>query len=209
MNPNLRKLTIVTSLITVAPMILGAVVYNQLPAKIATHFGFNGQPNQYSPKGLMLFGFPILMLLLQLLLTVVYSLNASRKGRARRFEPILFSIVPLLSVVLYIVTVMIGLGHAMDVRRIAVFLIALIFIGMGNYLPTITWAQQKTLGKYQYPRPKDEQTWQKVSHRGGYAMVSGGVLMLISLFFGPTISVIMLIITILALLVGMLSGFKA
>ena len=47
-----KTLVIVTSLLTLLPLFAGLLLWNQLPDRIATHFGFDGTPNGWSGKGL-------------------------------------------------------------------------------------------------------------------------------------------------------------
>ena len=44
------KLMIFTSLIILAPMVFGLIMWNELPAEMATHFGTNGEPDGWSSK---------------------------------------------------------------------------------------------------------------------------------------------------------------
>lgn len=43
-----KKMIILTSIVTLLPMVIGLLLWNQLPQLMATHFNFNGQPNGYS-----------------------------------------------------------------------------------------------------------------------------------------------------------------
>lgn len=40
-----KKMIILTSIVTLLPMVIGLLLWNQLPQLMATHFNFNGQPN--------------------------------------------------------------------------------------------------------------------------------------------------------------------
>ena len=43
---------IITTLITLLPILFGLIVWNRLPEQIATHWGANGQADGYSVKHL-------------------------------------------------------------------------------------------------------------------------------------------------------------
>lgn len=42
-----KKMIILTSIVTLLPIVIGLLLWNQLPQLMATHFNFNGQPNGY------------------------------------------------------------------------------------------------------------------------------------------------------------------
>ena len=47
------KAIIATSIITLSPMVIGLILWDKLPAEIATHFGTNGMPDGYSSKAFL------------------------------------------------------------------------------------------------------------------------------------------------------------
>lgn len=51
MKRNKNKV-ILSSIVVLLPMVIGLLIWNQLPKDVATHFGFNGQPDGYSSKNL-------------------------------------------------------------------------------------------------------------------------------------------------------------
>lgn len=44
MKRNKNKV-ILSSIVVLLPMVIGLLIWNQLPKDVATHFGFNGQPD--------------------------------------------------------------------------------------------------------------------------------------------------------------------
>ena len=56
------KTMIITSIIILAPIIVGLMLWDQLPAEMATHFGEDGQPNGWSSKSFTVFGLPLILL---------------------------------------------------------------------------------------------------------------------------------------------------
>ena len=189
MNKMWKTLTI-SSLIILAPIIYGLSLYQELPNRMVIHFNYLNQPDQWAAKPLVVFGIPVMMLLLQWLAVGVTSIRSKGKAPAPRFERVVYSIVPILTVVLYIVTIRFSLGQAMDIRRIALFIIGLIFLSMGNYLPTIP--ADSGLMNAHWPRIKNQTVWRQINRILGYSFVGGGLLVLLSLFFSPIVSVIFL-----------------
>ncbi|WP_234704383.1 DUF1648 domain-containing protein [Streptococcus equinus] len=46
----INKEFLMTALMIALPMVIGAIFWNQLPEKIPTHFGIDGQADGYSSK---------------------------------------------------------------------------------------------------------------------------------------------------------------
>ena len=54
----ISKLTVITTLITLLPIVLGIALYDRLPDVVATHWGIDNQPNGWSSKAMAAFGMP-------------------------------------------------------------------------------------------------------------------------------------------------------
>ena len=50
MNKLDRKTMIITTVITLLPLVIGVILWNRLPDEMATHFGFDNQANGFSSK---------------------------------------------------------------------------------------------------------------------------------------------------------------
>ena len=55
---------IISFLITVIPLIIGLILWNKLPDRIATSFGMNGNATGYSSKLFAVLGLPLILLAL-------------------------------------------------------------------------------------------------------------------------------------------------
>ena len=79
-----KKMIILTSIVTLLPMVIGLLLWNQLPQLMATHFNFNGQPNGYSSKTFTVFVLPlILQVLIQSLRILIRRYFQSYYGSVR------------------------------------------------------------------------------------------------------------------------------
>lgn len=58
-----KKMILLTSIITLFPIFIGLLLWNQLPDSLATHWGINNEPNGYASKTFAVFGLPLIMLL--------------------------------------------------------------------------------------------------------------------------------------------------
>ena len=61
-----KKMIILTSIVTLLPIVIGLLLWNQLPQLMATHFNFNGQPNGYSSKTFTVFVLPLILRVMHL-----------------------------------------------------------------------------------------------------------------------------------------------
>ena len=50
------------SLLSLSPILIGLLLWNQLPAKLPTHFSTGNTPDGWSSKAITVFGLPLFML---------------------------------------------------------------------------------------------------------------------------------------------------
>ena len=53
-----KKELMISSLITLLPILIGLVLWNKLPNQMATHWGVNNQPDGWARKGVAVFCLP-------------------------------------------------------------------------------------------------------------------------------------------------------
>lgn len=191
------KILIITSLVCLLPIFLGIALWSKLPDEIAIHFNIYGQPDNYVSKSFAVFGLPVLMVLLQSVCCFANDINAKKHGERTKFERATKWIIPILTVVLQIVTLAYAIGMSMDIRRIACFIVGVLFLVVGNYLP-----------KFDYVKHYDVSTEKarKINRFIGYETVIMGVLMLASIFFPPVASIVCLCLLIPYVVIGVVYG---
>ncbi|MEG0402910.1 MAG: DUF1648 domain-containing protein [Anaerorhabdus sp.] len=134
------KTLIITSLLCLAPILIGAYYYSELPEMVAIHFNFKGEPDSYMQKNYFVFLLPILMALLQVYLC--YKNDVVNNGlKTPKVEYIFKSVIPLTSIIVYLLSMGITMGIQLDLRRIMLVFLGILFILIGNYMP-------KTSGYY-------------------------------------------------------------
>ncbi|MFD1486100.1 DUF1648 domain-containing protein [Lacticaseibacillus baoqingensis] len=207
MTKNKWLVLAITSAVILATMGYGVSQYDSLPATMVIHWGMDNQPNGWMPKAGVIYGIPLIMLVIHLI-TVGSTYWASSHGQsAPRFERITAWIIPIVTIVMYVVTIRYAQGQAVNIRLWAIAVVGAVFILMGNYLPTVptTAARQGWTGiGFNVP-------WQVTNQAGtlktmrvlGYVMVAGGILLLGSLFLPTVASVVALALVIAAIIVVM------
>ena len=182
-----KKMLIITSCICLCPMMIGILFYSKLPNQIAIHFDVNNQPNGYASKNFFVFGFPIIMSLFQLVAYGGSILQDNNKIANKRMNNVVRWVIPILSIVMYIVTILYALEYDIDFRVIVMSLLGILFIVMGNYLPKTKNTRTIHLGVSNSLNDKD---YAQVARISGYGMILNGLLMIFSIFFDVMVSVL-------------------
>lgn len=191
------KAFIITSIVCLLPILLGISLWTKLPDTMAIHFNIYGDPDNFASKGFVVFGIPILMVVLQAFCCFINDINSYKHGDRKKFTTVTKWIIPALTVVLQIITLGYGLGWNLDVRKIVSFVVGVIFLVIGNYLP-----------KFDYIKNYDVNTEKarKINRFIGYETVVMGLLFFVSIFLPPISSIICLLLLIPYAIIGVLYG---
>ncbi len=193
------KILIVTCLICLLTILLGVAVWDSLPEEVAIHFDINNNPDNFASKGFVVFGMPLLMVLLQIICCVINDVNAYKHGDRVKFEKVTKWLIPVMTVVLQIVTLGIGLGWNIDVRVVASLLVGAILITQGNYLPKFDYIKNYDLSVEKARR---------INRFIGIETVVMGLLFIISTLLPPAFTVICLFLLIPYAIIGIIYGIK-
>ncbi len=193
------KQLIITCTVCLLPIFLGVALWENLPEQMAIHFDMNNTPDNFAPKGFVVFGLPVLMALIQIFCCFINDINAHKHGERKKFERATKWIIPAMTIVLQTVTLGYSLGWQIDIRRFAVFVVAAIFLVIGNYLP-----------KFDYIKNHDvsAEKARQINRFIGFETVIMGILALISLLFPPIASVIWLFLMIPYVIISVVYGIK-
>lgn len=188
------KILLVTCIVTLFPIILGLIFYNKLPDTVAIHFDINNNPNGYFSKNAFVFGMPALMVILQIICCMSVDVTDKYPEANRKMKMVGKWIIPILTIVLYVVTAMYAIGNKLDIRKIVMIILGILFVVIGNYLP-------KTKGQINMLQKISEQEYRKVSKVFGYLMIVNGLLFIISNLFSQYVSVFVVCLVIVEIIV--------
>lgn len=174
------KILIITSVVCLIPILLGLALWDALPDKIAIHFNFKGEPDNYASKAFAVFGIPLLMVLFQVICCVASDVGAKKQSDNNKFELIAKWIIPCITVALYVITLGFSLGWNIDMRKAVGLICGIILIVVGNYMPKFDRVKNMRL---------DKEKAKKVNRFTGYLTVIMGILSVITMFL-PAISLI-------------------
>jgi len=191
------KFFIITSVVCLLPILLGVSFWNNLPDTMAIHFDIYGNPDNFASKAFVVFGLPILMVLLQGFCCFVNDINAHKYGERKKFETVTKWIIPCMTVVLQILTLGYGLGWNIDIRKATAFLVGCIFLVIGNYLPKFDKVKNMDV---------DAEKARIINRFIGYETVILGVLFIISIFLPPVSTVICLCLLVVYAIISIAYG---
>ena len=139
------KYFLVTSLVCLFPILLGLLIWDKLPETIAIHFDINNNPDNFASKGFVVFGLPVLMVILQGFSCFVNDINAEKHGERKKFETVTKWIIPILTILLQLATFGVALGYNVDIRVVVTDIVGIMFLVMGNYMPKFDYIKNYNL----------------------------------------------------------------
>ena len=169
-----KKYWLITSAITLLPILLGLLLWDKLPDKLPTHFGIDGAADGWSGKGFAVFGIPLMWLTFQLIIWGVTRLDKQNRGHNEKVLNLVGLVFPAMSLVFAVIIY----GRAMDMElnlgSLLFPMLGLMFILMGNWMPKVK--QNSTLGIKIKWTLYSEENWNKTHRFAGFVWVIGGIL---------------------------------
>jgi uncharacterized membrane protein len=172
------KTLIITSVICLLPIVLGILLYDRLPASIPIHFDFAGNPDNWGPKALVVFGLPIFLCLLNIVV------NVSTRKYGGENQSMLVKVcrwlVALIAVIIMPITLFKALGMDIPIQIIAPVLVGVVFVIIGNYSPKTK--QNPVAGVRISWTLESEENWRRTHRFAGYLWMIGGFVMIVNAF---------------------------
>lgn len=180
MKKDSMKIVVISVIVCLLPMVLGIILYDKLPEQMPIHFTINDQPDNYAPKNFALFGIPTIMAIVQTLCCIFTRKNIKLDEKKPKIIKILQWIIPIITVLLYVIMVEVPLGSTVYVGKSVCLIIGTLFIILGNYIPKMSY----DIGiNVFHPMPKNEKTFRKITRLMGYFFILIGIILLILIFF--------------------------
>ena len=176
------KTLVLTSIVTLIPMFVGLLLWNQLPDQIPSHWDINGEIDGWSSKGFAVFGFPGLLIAIHWLCVFASYADPKSKNYHPKMIGLMLWICPVLSLVLNSLVYATALGYQLSVEIIMPLLVGLMFVIVGNLLPKCR--QSYTMGIKLPWTLNNEENWNKTHRFGGKVWAVGGVVIMATAFVG-------------------------
>jgi len=194
-----KKDLILSSALTLLPMLVGALLWEKLPEQMAIHYGFDGTADGFGSLALVVFGMPLILLAgqwLGLLFTARDPKNTEQNPKLFRLA---LWILPVTSNLVCGMLYAIALGRMENPLWIIQLMIGGMFAAIGNYLPKCR--QNYTMGIKIPWTLGDEENWNATHRFGGRVWTVGGIVILLAILLPPAWSSAVMFVSIVALIV--------
>ena len=185
-------------LVVAVALAASIVQFSQLPDRMPTHWGANGQANGWSSRAWGAFTMPVVLLMLALLMQLIPRIDPRRSNYAKfsgTFETIFISIM-LFLLLMHFALLAAGSGYPVRFERWVPIGVGLLLIVLGNLLPR---ARPNWFVGVRTPWTlSSDRVWEKTHRVAGYVFVAAGVLVTIvgitgvrfaPLIMGPVVGV--------------------
>ena len=177
-----KKTLIITSLICLLPMLVGALVYSRLPEQVATHFDLQGNPDGWSSRAFAVFGLPGILLAVNLLVPFLLRADPKHKNMSGALVNIVIWTVPVVSLLCSGLTLGRALGYDLRIEVVLPVFMGVLFILIGNYLPKTK--QSYTMGIKLPWTLASEENWNRTHRLAGFLWVIAGLYFIVMSFIG-------------------------
>lgn len=168
---------IVTSIITLLPILVGVILWDKLPESVPTHFGVDNEADGWSSKWFAVFGLPIFLAAMEWVCVFVTSLDPKSKNISGKAMGVVLWIIPVISLIANSMVYTYALGLKLDIGRIMMIFFGALAIVVGNYLPKSS--QNFSMGIKISWTLNDEENWNHTHRFAGRLWVLCGVVMLL------------------------------
>lgn len=174
------KTMILTSVIILAPIVAGLILWDKLPAQMATHFDANGVADDWSPKEFAVFGLPLLLLVVHWFCMAFTSVDPKKQNFSDKVITLMMWLCPVISIAGNGATYLYALDNTVNTVPMAILLLGCIFLVIGNYMPKMK--QSYTIGIKIPWALNSEENWNRTHRLGGYTFMLAGVITIIAGF---------------------------
>lgn len=169
---------IISSLVTLLPIVAGLILWDKLPDRVPSHWGPTGEVDAYSSKGFFVFGLPLLMLGLNLLCTVASGLDPKNKNHEGKPLILVYALIPALTILLSVATYFAAFELPIPVLNMVVAAFGLMIVFIGNYLPKCK--PSYTIGIKISWTLNSEKNWVATHRMAGKLWVIAGALIILT-----------------------------
>ena len=172
-----KKLLLLTSIVILFPILLGVMIWSQLPNQIPIHFNVGDQADNFQSKPLVVFGLPLFLLLVHLFVIFVTARDPKNQTMNEKMGKVIYWLTPIVSLSISYLIYSKALGSTTNPSIFVSALLGLIFVIMGNYMPKLK--VNHTVGIRLPWTLQSEENWYKTHRLAGKLWVIGGLILLL------------------------------
>ena len=182
-----NKLNWLEALLLVAPLVVAAMLWNDLPARVHVHWNLRGEINGWASKPVALLGMPLINIAIIALLHVLPRFDPKLRrsggipGRMGRVLAIVRIALAAFFAAIFGMQIAATLGRPLPADRIVPTTVLLLLAVIGNYLSNLRpnyFVGIRTPWTLESPA-----TWRATHRLGGYLTFYGALLLLVLQFF--------------------------
>ena len=177
-----KKTLIASSLSLLIPVIVGLLLWDQLPDPMPSHWNIHGEVDAWSSKAFTVFGLPALMLVLQWVCIFASMADPKYQNYNPKMIKLMFWICPAIGLILCCMVYPQAMGYSVPIEIIMPLVMGILFIIVGNWLPKCK--QTYTMGIKLPWTLNNEENWNKTHRFAGKLWVAGGVITMATAFLG-------------------------
>lgn len=162
------------TIVWLLPLVMGLILYPQLPNRIPIHYNVNGVADGFAGKLSGVLFVPLLLIAVNFL---IFFTRGYANQKSKQLNELIIWIAPLLGLVLQPMSLLMALGYHLNVMVIVMITIGVMFVALGNYLPKAS--PNRMVGFRFRTTLADPENWQKTNRLGGIMTVIAGVLFII------------------------------
>ncbi len=171
---------LISSLVILSPMVVGLILWDHLPERLAIHWGINGEADGWCPPAVAVLLMPVILLALHWLCILITGWDKKQKEQNPKALGMIFWIIPAVSLLTGGITYATAFGYKPNMLAFVSIFLGILFAVIGNYLPKCK--QNLTLGIKIKWTLANEENWNATHRFGGKVWVACGVLLMLCAF---------------------------
>lgn len=189
MNRGWNRWDTVILLLGLVPLGFAWTVYDRLPDMIPSHYGLNGQPDDYSDKFVFILMMSAFNLGLPFLMKWMPAMDPRRENYRKfsRFYELFRVVITLFLSGLFTVILLESLGYPIEISKVVMVGVGLLWMVIGNYL-----GQVRSNWFFGIKLPwtlESDEVWRRTHRLSGGVWMGAGLLILLSSFLPPSVAV--------------------
>lgn len=175
-----KNTLIITSILTVLPILIGLILWNKLPDEIATHYTMDGTPDGWSSKAFAVFVPTLICLAAHLICSLATAADPKAQNVTGKMLSLVYWICPCVSLLVGIAMYGEALGIGINAALIIKIFVGVMLVIAGNYLPKCR--QNYTIGIKLPWTLASEENWNRTHRLAGWIWVPCGLFFIINAF---------------------------
>lgn len=192
-----KKQFIITTIVIFLPMIAGFLMWNRLPESLTTHWGASGEADGSMGKFAAITSIPGIIFAMHLFCLFMVQLDPKVDAQSEKALLVAYWAMPLTSLFAGFMVLGSAMRSTFQPMNWLNLFFGILFMICGNYLPKCR--QNSTLGIRLPWTLTDEENWRRTHRLGGYAFLSGGLILLMSSFLGAALQLPLMMVVLLSI----------